>query len=119
MSVCFRILAFSPMAPCSQRADAVEPPLEEGVMAKSLVNTVPAAPSTVALEHFQRELAFEVDPADVHDAMSTGEPGIVVVDVRGPDKYTAGHVPRSEEHTSELQSLMRLSYAVSCLKNTT
>src|SRR3546814_3641978 len=25
---------------------------------------------------------------------------------------------RSEEHTSELQSLMRLSYAVFCLKNT-
>src|SRR3546814_2170672 len=24
--------------------------------------------------------------------------------------------PRSEEHTSELQSLMRISYAVSCLK---
>src|SRR3546814_8894611 len=27
--------------------------------------------------------------------------------------------PRSEEHTSELQSLMRLSYAVFCLKNKT
>src|SRR3546814_1002359 len=28
-----------------------------------------------------------------------------------------GHaVPRSEEHTSELQSLMRISYAVFCLK---
>src|SRR3546814_7507274 len=26
---------------------------------------------------------------------------------------------RSEEHTSELQSLMRISYAVCCLKNTT
>src|SRR3546814_4181939 len=26
--------------------------------------------------------------------------------------------PRSEEHTSELQSLMRISYAVFCLKNT-
>src|SRR3546814_4144293 len=26
------------------------------------------------------------------------------------------HVMRSEEHTSELQSLMRLSYAVFCLK---
>src|SRR3546814_4497883 len=25
--------------------------------------------------------------------------------------------PRSEEHTSELQSLMRISYAVFCLKN--
>src|SRR3546814_152879 len=27
--------------------------------------------------------------------------------------------PRSEEHTSELQSLMRISYAVFCLKTTT
>src|SRR3546814_983631 len=27
-----------------------------------------------------------------------------------------GLVPRSEEHTSELQSLMRISYAVFCLK---
>src|SRR3546814_4043806 len=27
--------------------------------------------------------------------------------------------PRSEEHTSELQSLMRLSYAVFCLKKNT
>src|SRR3546814_2056366 len=28
----------------------------------------------------------------------------------------AGGGPRSEEHTSELQSLMRISYAVFCLK---
>src|SRR3546814_8429169 len=28
-------------------------------------------------------------------------------------------IPRSEEHTSELQSLMRISYAVFCLKKTT
>src|SRR3546814_1973118 len=28
----------------------------------------------------------------------------------------AGHRTRSEEHTSELQSLMRISYAVFCLK---
>src|SRR3546814_1750160 len=28
----------------------------------------------------------------------------------------AGLEPRSEEHTSELQSLMRISYAVCCLK---
>src|SRR3546814_5951674 len=27
------------------------------------------------------------------------------------------HAARSEEHTSELQSLMRISYAVFCLKN--
>src|SRR3546814_10501131 len=30
----------------------------------------------------------------------------------------AGQVDRSEEHTSELQSLMRISYAVFCLKKT-
>src|SRR3546814_8994161 len=30
-----------------------------------------------------------------------------------------GVVQRSEEHTSELQSLMRISYAVFCLKNKT
>src|SRR3546814_7937544 len=29
------------------------------------------------------------------------------------------HVSRSEEHTSELQSLMRISYAVFCLKKKT
>src|SRR3546814_2654322 len=32
---------------------------------------------------------------------------------RGPRRRAAG---RSEEHTSELQSLMRISYAVFCLK---
>src|SRR3546814_7586140 len=31
----------------------------------------------------------------------------------------AGGSARSEEHTSELQSLMRISYAVFCLKNKT
>src|SRR3546814_9276041 len=36
-----------------------------------------------------------------------------------PEKYlkrNAGLLRRSEEHTSELQSLMRISYAVFCLK---
>src|SRR3546814_10177525 len=42
----------------------------------------------------------------------------------GPDhdrQPAAGHRParRSEEHTSELQSLMRISYAVFCLKKNT
>src|SRR3546814_9744200 len=30
--------------------------------------------------------------------------------------WTSGGTERSEEHTSELQSLMRISYAVFCLK---
>src|SRR3546814_1226948 len=35
-----------------------------------------------------------------------------------PKPTTAGYVDRSEEHTSELQSLMRISYAVFCLEKT-
>src|SRR3546814_1957266 len=39
---------------------------------------------------------------------------------RQADRLQAGdRPPRSEEHTSELQSLMRISYAVFCLKKTT
>src|SRR3546814_8986438 len=34
-------------------------------------------------------------------------------------KKAGAIVPRSEEHTSELQSLMRISYAVFCLKKKT
>src|SRR3546814_9146352 len=37
----------------------------------------------------------------------------------GPDAEIFTTSPRSEEHTSELPSLMRLSYAVLCLKNKT
>src|SRR3546814_8418853 len=33
-----------------------------------------------------------------------------------PSPATEGTAPRSEEHTSELQSLMRISYAVFCLQ---
>src|SRR3546814_3713706 len=34
-------------------------------------------------------------------------------------KGTVGNLARSEEHTSELQSLMRISYAVFCLQKKT
>src|SRR3546814_2942904 len=37
----------------------------------------------------------------------------------GIDGYARETVVRSEEHTSELQSLMRISYAVFCLKKKT
>src|SRR3546814_4690066 len=46
----------------------------------------------------------------VHKALSMAAPGDVIVVDAG------GDLTRSEEHTSELQSLMRISYAVFCLK---
>src|SRR3546814_1604087 len=44
-----------------------------------------------------------------------------IANITPKDPVTLGLCARSEEHTSELQSLMRISYAVFCLKknNTT
>src|SRR3546814_16400711 len=43
-------------------------------------------------------------------------PGTSQLAGRGCERPTSDQVGRSEEHTSELQSLMRISYAVFCLK---
>src|SRR3546814_10461655 len=47
---------------------------------------------------------------------ATGEPGERVVAIVEPAGKRRFRRQRSEEHTSELQSLMRISYAVFCLK---
>src|SRR3546814_3579959 len=43
------------------------------------------------------------------------QPNSILSGAPKPGRLTV-RVPRSEEHTSELQSLMRISYAVFCLK---
>src|SRR3546814_2890218 len=50
-----------------------------------------------------------------HGISVPNTPGTIDSDYRGELKI----ILRSEEHTSELQSLMRLSYAVFCLKKKT
>src|SRR3546814_8973384 len=55
----------------------------------------------------RRRLSRPVRPGDFRDRRS---PPPERPRVRGP------RIVRSEEHTSELQSLMRISYAVFCLK---
>ena len=54
---------------------------------------VPAAPSAAAEAHFAASFGFETDCWDVHDALSRPEPGFVLLDVRGPAAFAAGHVP--------------------------
>src|SRR3546814_10885150 len=44
---------------------------------------------------------------------------VVIDDVEKENWAVGGQLLRSEEHTSELQSLMRISYAVFCLKKKT
>src|SRR3546814_8046905 len=58
----------------------------------------------VDMDSGEKTLVFENSRADVDDALTDPRTGVG---------------QRSEEHTSELQSLMRTSYAVFCLKNNT
>src|SRR3546814_5349250 len=53
-----------------------------------------------------------------HKLSCVSKPGSCIV-IRYVPGYAIRAQKRSEEHTSELQSLMRTSYAVFCLKNTT
>src|SRR3546814_10486253 len=65
---------------------------------------------TILLENMRRE-GFEI---------AVGKPRVVYRDIDGikcePYEILTVDLERSEEHTSELQSLMRISYAVFCLK---
>jgi rhodanese-related sulfurtransferase len=59
----------------------------------SPVAAVPAASPADALARFASSLAFETDCWDVHHALAGGEADFVLLDVRGPEAFAAGHVP--------------------------
>src|SRR3546814_7040599 len=60
------------------------------------------------------DIAVEVPPFAFLQATSAGQAVLV-----GAVTRAVGAAGGSEEHTSELQSLMRISYAVFCLKKKT
>ncbi|UQY33467.1 rhodanese-like domain-containing protein [Pseudomonas fulva] len=59
----------------------------------SLVSEIPAASRAEAQAHFGNRLRFETDCSDVHRSQQTGDVDYLLVDVRGPEAYAAGHVP--------------------------
>ena len=59
----------------------------------SNVTATPAAPSALALAHFEAEFTFESDCWDVHDAIGNGKQDFVLLDVRSAELYARGHVP--------------------------
>src|SRR3546814_2015667 len=72
------------------------------------------AASKAALEGFTRSLARELGRMNI--TVNAVAPGYMQTDMT---LGLEGEKLRSEEHTSELQSLMRISYAVFCLKKNT
>jgi len=61
-------------------------------MTKSPVLEVAAADSASALAHFEDLLRFETDCWDVHVSLSQENRGFVLLDVRAPEAFAAGHV---------------------------
>ncbi|MCG5240773.1 rhodanese-like domain-containing protein [Azospirillum doebereinerae] len=59
----------------------------------SLVAEIPAAPSELAAEHFARRLSLETDCWDVQESLKGVAGDFVLLDVRGPAAYAAGHAP--------------------------
>src|SRR3546814_18050719 len=82
-----------------------------GMTAKGLAASLVAATLFIAGNATAQDLLIR--NATVHTATSSGT--LQGADVLVRDGRIAAVGPRSEEHTSELQSLMRFSYAVFCL----
>jgi rhodanese-related sulfurtransferase len=58
----------------------------------SAVTEIKPAASEQALSHFSTQLTFETDCWDVHDSLAHTT-DFVLIDVRSPELYAAGHVP--------------------------
>lgn len=61
--------------------------------AKNFVTQIPAAADGVARAHFASKLTLETDCWDVHATLELEPRGFVLLDVRSPAAYDAGHLP--------------------------
>jgi len=59
------------------------------------VTEIPAASSEAALQHFEAAFGYETDCWDVHDGLTHGARDFVLLDVRSPAAFAAGHVPQA------------------------
>lgn len=73
------------------------------------VTAVPPASCPEALARFQDSLRFETDCWDVHEALSSGKPDFVLLDVRGSDSFARGRIPgaRNLPHRKIVESKLR------------
>src|SRR3546814_4110648 len=100
----------------------------DSITDKALLQWVPGNLLKVAIDRFAEGLSDDLFLSKINDAylMASHSYTDAVKEVLSPvvaqsvrlkpyGHQTDGYEARSEEHTSELQSLMRISYAVFCL----
>src|SRR3546814_4028481 len=105
---------------CSSDLQPLEPcrDLREQLVADGVPQRIVDRLEAVEVDHQQRAARFGLDRVlqrageILVEAEAVGQAGEIVVARHLGDLFGG----RSEEHTSELQSLMRISYAVFCLK---
>src|SRR3546814_1493324 len=111
VSFCFLMIRLPPR---STRTDTLFP-------YKTLFRSVPPVPGT-GLKVGDHRFSLEGDPSAPR-VLREGEAEALLAFCRDNlvdfDQYRLTQGKRSEEHTSELQSLMRISNAVFCLKKKT
>jgi rhodanese-related sulfurtransferase len=92
MARSYRILAVAPLLAVAALPDNQASSINRSTSMSSVTDAPPAA-SAAALAHFEAMFTYETDCWDVHDSLTKGEQDFVLLDVRGTEKYAAGHVP--------------------------
>src|SRR3546814_4299046 len=112
-----------PQSPCSNNCGLASPPDAAVAACLNFARRVASAHSGLTVVG----IGAKSTPARCNERVSSGlaihtHPDIQVSPAKTPHRFNSrsarrgGGRRRSEEHTSELQSLMRISYAVFCLK---
>src|SRR3546814_2227577 len=106
---------------CRSQSNRIPLPGNEGIGQRTVVDALADSCPILAADVVLERAGIGVDHGSALDGRSAGHRAAVVgrvadrhLDRRAPVERRYGD--RSEEHTSELQSLMRISYAVFCLK---
>src|SRR3546814_11395130 len=81
-----------------------------------MIRRPPRSTRTDTLFPYTTLFRSRLDRCDLVEGRAAVDRSEDPVMVLAPDGIRLGRAMRSEEHTSELQSLMRISYAVFCLK---
>src|SRR3546814_9670362 len=84
-----------------------------------LIAPIACLPQRAGTDAARFDNGFHQQVAYCAASLPTPKPAITVCDTEQSGNGAVQGDLRSEEHTSELQSLMRISYAVFCLKKNT